>query len=148
MRSLAPSARSNSSTLTPGLPHPVRSAFRFSQPLDGLLLESPGGLVSCHWHSWGSPYRAFPPMAAPHSHRVWLPHILRILSPSTTAGCVRTDSQALLIRKQVRPNKYAEYVVLIRPRVRSHPALVLSAADGRYSRGVYAFQGMSPVNPG
>jgi len=61
---------------------------------------------------------------------------------------VQTNSQALLIRKQVRPNKYAEYVVLICPRVRSHPALVLPAADGRYSRGVCAFQGMSPVNPG
>jgi len=60
LRFSAPSARSVASPLDPGLPHPIRSAFRFSQPLDGLLLATPCGLVSCHWHSWGFPV-ALPP---------------------------------------------------------------------------------------
>jgi hypothetical protein len=34
------------SPLTPGLPHPVRSAFRLSQPLRGLLLREPCGSIS------------------------------------------------------------------------------------------------------
>jgi len=37
----SPLARSNSSQLSPGLPFLVYSAFRFSQPLSGLLLELP-----------------------------------------------------------------------------------------------------------
>jgi hypothetical protein len=32
---------------TPGLPHPVRSVFRVSRPLDGFLLGPAPGLVSC-----------------------------------------------------------------------------------------------------
>jgi hypothetical protein len=70
MRSLAPIARSVSSLLSPGLPHPVRSASRFSQPLDGLLLETPCGLVSCRWHFRGSPCRAFPLKEAPNLRQV------------------------------------------------------------------------------
>jgi len=35
------------SPLNPGLPHPVRSAYRVSHPLDGLLLTRLPGLVSC-----------------------------------------------------------------------------------------------------
>jgi hypothetical protein len=35
------------SPLDPGLPHPVRSAFRVSHPPDGLLLDRLPGLVSC-----------------------------------------------------------------------------------------------------
>jgi hypothetical protein len=35
------------SPLHPSLPHPVRCAFRLSQPLDALLLQTPSGLVSC-----------------------------------------------------------------------------------------------------
>jgi len=38
----------------PGLPHPVRSVFRFSQPPDGFLLLDPRGFVSPHWHPWDS----------------------------------------------------------------------------------------------
>jgi len=41
------------------LPAPLCSASRFSQPPDGLLLPMPCGLVSCHWHPLGSPFRAF-----------------------------------------------------------------------------------------
>jgi len=32
---------------TLGLPHPIRSAYRFSQPPSGLLLHSPRSLISC-----------------------------------------------------------------------------------------------------
>jgi len=35
------------SPLTPGLPHPVRCAFRLSQPPSALLLQTPPGLISC-----------------------------------------------------------------------------------------------------
>jgi hypothetical protein len=35
------------SPLNPGLPHPVRCAFRLSQPPGALLLRTPPGLVSC-----------------------------------------------------------------------------------------------------
>jgi hypothetical protein len=49
----------------PGLPHPVRSAFRISHPLDGFLPLRPSGLVSCRWRSWGSsPSELFPPTEA------------------------------------------------------------------------------------
>jgi hypothetical protein len=47
----------------PGFPHPVRSAFRVSHPLDGFLPPAPSGLED-RSHSWGSPYRAFPPRGA------------------------------------------------------------------------------------
>jgi hypothetical protein len=43
----------------PGLPHPVGAAFRVSHPLDGLFPSWPSGLVSCRWHSWGSPLQSF-----------------------------------------------------------------------------------------
>jgi hypothetical protein len=43
-----------------GLPHPLRSAFRLSQPPSGFLLPMPSGLISCRKPSWGSPFRAFP----------------------------------------------------------------------------------------
>jgi hypothetical protein len=136
MRFRAPTARSNSSPLSPGLPHPVCSVYRLSQPLDVLLLELPCGLVSCHWHSWGSPCGAFPPDAVPHSRRVWRPGIKRSESRSTTAGCMWKDSQTLLARRQVRPNNFARYLALTHIWVRSHPALVLPAAGGRCSRGI------------
>jgi hypothetical protein len=41
LRFVSPLARSDSSLLNPGLPHPIRSACRLSQPLSGLLLETP-----------------------------------------------------------------------------------------------------------
>jgi hypothetical protein len=48
------------------------------------------------------------------------------------------DSKAFLVRRQVRPCKYAHRKVLIRPQVRSHPVLVLPATGGRYSLGFVA----------
>lgn len=59
MRFCAPLAHCHLSPLLPGLPLPVRSAFRFSQPLSGLLLTWRRGLVSCPMHFWGLPFRAF-----------------------------------------------------------------------------------------
>jgi hypothetical protein len=47
----------------PGVPPPVRSVFRVSHPLDGLLPPAPSGLED-RSHSWGSPCRAFPPRGA------------------------------------------------------------------------------------
>jgi hypothetical protein len=44
---------------TPGLPRPVRSAYRVSHPLDGLLPRTPSGLVSCRKRSWGCPLQSF-----------------------------------------------------------------------------------------
>jgi len=50
----------------PGLPHPVRSAYRLSQPLSGLLLHQPGGPVSCLKRPWGSSRKVFlTPIRAP-----------------------------------------------------------------------------------
>jgi hypothetical protein len=65
MRFCAPLAHSHLSPLSPGLPRPVRSAFRFSQPLSGLLLKWRRGLVSCPLHSWGLPFRAFSSVVVP-----------------------------------------------------------------------------------
>jgi hypothetical protein len=73
MRFFLPIARNDLSLLNPGLPHPIRSVFRFSQPLNGLLLKPSCGLVSCHWHSWDSLFRVFPLKAASHPRRVRLP---------------------------------------------------------------------------
>ena len=47
----------------PGFPNPVRSAFRVSHPRDGFLPPAPSGLED-RSHSWGSPFRAFPPRGA------------------------------------------------------------------------------------
>lgn len=60
MRFLPPIARSSPNSLIPGYPHPVRSAYRFSQPPSGLLLNQPQGLVSCPKRPWGLPSRGFP----------------------------------------------------------------------------------------
>jgi hypothetical protein len=65
-----PIARSSSSPLDLGLPGPVRSAYRLSKPLDGLLLVLPCGLVSYHWHLRDSPFRVFPLKAASHLRQV------------------------------------------------------------------------------
>jgi hypothetical protein len=49
------------SPLSPGLPHPVRSAFRVSHPPDGLLLAALPGLVSCRSaHGVPCPSELFP----------------------------------------------------------------------------------------
>jgi hypothetical protein len=60
----SPSALPSGSPHRTGLPLPLCSAFRFSQPLDGLLLPGSRGLFSCPSRSWGSPFRAFPSAAA------------------------------------------------------------------------------------
>lgn len=49
----------------PGLPHPVRSAFRVSHPPDGFLPRRPLGLVSCRSRSWGSPLQSLSLAAKP-----------------------------------------------------------------------------------
>jgi hypothetical protein len=43
--------------------NPVRSVFRVSHPPDGLLPPLPSDLED-RYHSWGSPFRAFPPRRA------------------------------------------------------------------------------------
>jgi len=43
------------------LPRPVRCAFRFSQPLDALLLQPPPGLISCRLRPGGFPLQSFFP---------------------------------------------------------------------------------------
>jgi hypothetical protein len=59
------SARGRRDSPSPGLPRPVRSAFRVSHPPDGLLPLRPSGLVSCRWRSWGSsPSELLPPTEA------------------------------------------------------------------------------------
>ena len=47
----------------PGIPAPVRSAFRVFHPLDGLLPPAHPDLED-RYRSWGSPFRAFPPPRA------------------------------------------------------------------------------------
>jgi len=108
MRFDLPLACNSLSPLTLGLPHPVRSAFRFFQPPSGLLLKLPWGLVSCLWRFWDSPSRVFPLVAAPPSRRGWLPpenlpishpfakNLPRRASskqPDETAGCYWPDGQ-------------------------------------------------------
>jgi hypothetical protein len=51
------------------LPDPVRSVFRVSHPLDGLLLPLPPGPVSCRNAHGVPPSRGFPSQGAAHSHR-------------------------------------------------------------------------------
>jgi hypothetical protein len=51
--------------------------------------------------------------------------------------CNNWYSQALLIRRPVRLNRYHLHKVLIRSWVRSHPTLVLPSAGGRYSLGLW-----------
>lgn len=77
LRFLFPSALNNLSLLASGLPHPICSTSRFSQPPDGFLLKLFCGLISCHWHSWDLLFRVFPLKAAPHPHRKRLPVDLR-----------------------------------------------------------------------
>jgi len=49
------------SAVTMGSRPPPPSALRFSQPLGGLLPETPCGLISSHWHVQASPSGGFPP---------------------------------------------------------------------------------------
>jgi len=86
MRSFFPTARNDLSLLIPGLPLPVRSTCRLSQPLSGLLLKPSWSLISCSWHSWDSPCRVFPLRTASHPHQVWLPFMSGTDSPTINAG--------------------------------------------------------------
>jgi hypothetical protein len=61
------------SPLTLNLPRLVRSAFRFSQPISGLLLQPLRGFISYPLHSWDLPFRVFPSGAASPSFRIRLP---------------------------------------------------------------------------
>ena len=135
MRFIAPPARNDLSPLIMGLPHPLCSAFRFSQPLSGFLLKSSCGLFSCHWHSWGFPYRAFPLKTAPYSRRVWLPvyHVLFFIHNRR-----HVCSWIVAMRQpegKYTSNTYMMYAALICSQVRSHPILVLPSMGGRYSLG-------------
>jgi hypothetical protein len=60
MRFFAPLTYNEGSPLTPGLPHPVRSTYRFSQPLSGLLLPAPRSHVSCFNRLWGFALQRLP----------------------------------------------------------------------------------------
>lgn len=86
MRFFAPAAHHHLSPLTPGLPRPVRSAFRFSQPLSGFLLKWRRGLVSCLTHSWGLPFRAFSSDVVPAPHRHKQPPPPTAVRPSSFSG--------------------------------------------------------------
>jgi hypothetical protein len=54
MRFLSLRRRQLKESTDPGLPRPVRSASRFSQPPSGLLLLEPRGSISPHRHPWDS----------------------------------------------------------------------------------------------
>jgi hypothetical protein len=56
------------SPLSPGLPHPVRSTFRLSQPPSGFLLNPPQDSVSCLKRPWGLE-RETTPHSSPCSSR-------------------------------------------------------------------------------
>jgi hypothetical protein len=72
------------SPLNPGLPHPVRSAFRVSHPPDGLLLYRLPGLVSCRSaHGVPSPSELFP---RPEPWRLSTPHCPLAVRPLPTAA--------------------------------------------------------------
>jgi len=135
MRFLSPTAQSNLSPLTSGLPHPIRSAFRFSQPLDGFLLKLPGGLVSCLWHSRGSPCGAFPSKVAPRSRRVWFPFSGYVLKPPATAG-VSTGGLLNSTRPKTRKTQRTHLEKGIDPPSSPFTSpLVLPTGGGRYSHG-------------
>jgi hypothetical protein len=48
---------------------PPPSARRFSQPLGGLLPDTPRGLIPSRWHVQASPFRGFPSPGAVTAHR-------------------------------------------------------------------------------
>jgi hypothetical protein len=131
MRFVFPIARSNSSPLFPGLPHPIRSAFRLSQPLDGLLLKSPCDLISCHWHLWDSLYRVFPLNTAPYPCQIQLP-VASAPSPPGLPEGNQGSSQILHTRKRAKPIRY-NHNKRFSVQVRSHPIPVLPGTGGRYS---------------
>jgi hypothetical protein len=60
MRFSAPSALKSSGSAHRPVPSEQPSLLDLSQVLEGLIPAVPCGLVSCHWRSWGSPFRVFP----------------------------------------------------------------------------------------
>ena len=108
MRFFLPLARNDLSLLFPDLPHLVRSTYRFSHPLSGLLLKSSCGLVSCHWHLWDPLFRVFPLKVASYLRQMRLPINFCAGSPYSTSPA----SECLWIvesshaRKHVRPNRH------------------------------------------
>jgi len=58
----------------------LRSAFRFSQPLDALLHPRPYGFVSCRIRPWGSDLQRLPPPTRRHDFRRALP-LLPFVAP-------------------------------------------------------------------
>jgi hypothetical protein len=99
---LIPYSANNLSPLNPGLPHPIRSAFRLFQPLSGLLLRLRHGLISYHEHSWDLLYRVFPSNAAPHPRQIW---------PLTASA---SSSQATTrITKEDCPDTHTQRVYMI-----------------------------------
>jgi hypothetical protein len=94
MRLVAPSAHATrSSPLPPGLPHPVRSAFRVFHPLDGLLLERATRPCFMPERSWSSvPFRAFPSPGAVTSLDALLPSCRSRRPPSIRPRLARTNN--------------------------------------------------------
>ena len=115
----------------PGLPHPIRSTYRFSQPLSVLLLKSPCGLISYHWHSWDSLYRVFPSNAASYLHQT------RYLLKMRRIYYCRHKCQLRQISNFYTPKgiqkKDDTVTTGFNARVRSRPITVLPDTGGRYS---------------
>jgi hypothetical protein len=114
--------------LTPGLPHPVCSAYRLFQPLSGLLLHRPGGPVSCLIRPWGST-RKGSPHTNPCSSRSrsppavgWICHPLLPWSSTRSAGHPKVPTTPHL---DFRGFSCCESV---------HLLVVLPTAQGRSSR--------------
>jgi hypothetical protein len=148
MRFGSPIARSISSPLASGVPCPIRSAFRFSQPPDGLLLKIPCGLVSCHWHFRGSPSRAFPLDAAPFSRRVWLPtRVVSFSSQTNRRRPIQKDSCLHLTRRCGAKNKYYPDRSLSTSRSVRIPLWFYPPRAADTLLGCGAFEGSSPDIP-
>jgi hypothetical protein len=94
---LAPYSANNLSLPNPGLPHPIRSTYRLSQPLSGLLLRLRHGLVSYHEHSWDLLYRVFPSNAAPYLRQIGpltaFASSLQVATRTTQRDCQITHSR-------------------------------------------------------
>ena len=127
---LIPYSASNLSTLNSGLPHPIRSTFRFSQPLSGLLLKLRNGLISYHLHSWDLPYRVFPLNAVPHPRQI---RYLSILHHPSELAQVHPRRITKFRLPESMPNQADTLTTGFNAQVRSHPTSVLPDASGRYS---------------
>lgn len=68
--------------LTSGLPHPICSAFRLSQPLSGLLPRQATGFISTRIRSWALILQSFP-----------LSKSKNFFQSSLPSSCYSTDSR-------------------------------------------------------